>query len=72
MKTPRKLKPPDLPQRWGLLEVNGWRVTVVVHAEQQADRNRDEENLLLFSAIRRHQDGHEWTKSTARFTAQSR
>ena len=69
MAPPGIIQPEDLRDGWGLATTRGKRVTVVVEAKPQEDREsamREEQRILL-SAIRRHQLGVEWVNKRARF-----
>jgi hypothetical protein len=48
------LSPADMPDRWGLLWTNGWRVSVKREAQQFEVYNRNHETAMLYHALRRH------------------
>lgn len=64
------LRPDDMPPGWGLLEVVGTRVRVVVDATHHvlADREGQRREIqLLVAAIRRHEAGVVFDGETGRF-----
>ena len=61
---PELIKPEDLPEGWGLLEVDRRGVHVVVEATARPERDSDAEVSLLLIVIRRMLSPHAWPAKT--------